>query len=100
MPGRNLSLEPAEKQLRGELWVWTWGWGGAVAFTLCGALSFSGWERDRAGRTVGEPGSQPRPYSLLHARQDGVWINNYSLFTSDHMVLGNRCVGNEEPSSN
>lgn len=72
----------------------------AYSFTSCRALSFGGRERDRAGRTVGEPGPRPGTYSLLHARQDGVWINNYSLFTSDHMVLGNRCVGNEEPSSN
>lgn len=33
-------------------------------------------ERDGAGPMVGEPGPQPRTRSLMHARQDGVWINN------------------------
>ena len=40
------------------------------------------------------------PHPLPPSRQNRLWINNYSLFTSDHMALGNRCAGNEEPGSN
>lgn len=34
--------------------------------------------------------------SLTHGRID--WINNYSLFTSDHMVSGNRCAVMKSPA--
>lgn len=69
-------MKLAEKRLRGGPRMWKSGGAAANSFTLCGALSFSGGERDGAGRMVGESGPQPRTRSLMHARQDGVWINN------------------------
>ena len=76
---------------------------GCRRLTLCwgGSVLQRPREGVAAGRMVRREGWGLRaPHPLPPSRQNRLWINNYSLFTSDHMALGNRCAGNEEPGSN
>ena len=75
----------------------------ADGLTSCRGGSVLQWPREgvAVGRMARREGWGLRaPHPLPPSWQNRLWINNYSLFTSDHMALGNRCAGNEEPGSN
>lgn len=66
-----------------------------------GLCPSAGWRGSSScSEAGGSRGLRPHtaPTAPHSPRQNRVWINNYSLFASDHMVPGSRCVLTKSPA--